>query len=331
MPLPTANDRHLRSRSGPVVKTLLLDNYDSFTFNLFQLLADTNGEEPIVVRNDGASWAELAGWEFDNIVISPGPGRPEHPDDFGICRDAIESADVPLLGVCLGHQGLSHLAGAQVVHAPEVMHGRLSAVRHDGSALFAGIPQGFAAVRYHSLCVGDPLPGALEPIAWTPDGVLMGVAHRTRPQWGVQFHPESICTEHGRRLLENFAALTAEHGRRRRAGVRGRARSVVPRRGASAWNGAGGGELELIVETLDGPFDTERVFTHLYGDAPHAFWLDSSRGGDERSQFSFMGATGGPLSSLVTYDVQTRELRIARDDATEVRSESIFDHLRREL
>jgi len=140
------------------MRTLLIDNYDSFTFNLFQLIAEVNGEEPVVVRNDGATWEELAGWDVDNIVISPGPGRPERPADFGVCAAAILHADVPVLGVCLGHQGLGHLSGGEVVHAPEVMHGRLSAVYHDRSALFEGIPQGFEVVRYHSLCLSEPLP-----------------------------------------------------------------------------------------------------------------------------------------------------------------------------
>ena len=194
------------------MKTLLLDNYDSFTYNLFQLIAEANGEEPVVVRNDGATWEDLSRWEVDNIVISPGPGRPDHEKDFGVCADAILKAHVPLLGVCLGHQGLGWIAGAQVVHAPEVMHGRLSAVIHEETPLFAGIPREFQAVRYHSLCVSQPLPDDLEPIAWTSDGVLMAVAHRRRPLWGVQFHPESISTEHGRALLTRFRDLTPGGG-----------------------------------------------------------------------------------------------------------------------
>ena len=177
------------------MKTLVIDNYDSSTYNLFQLIAEANGEEPSVVRNDGATWSDLAGGDYDNIVISPGPGRPDRPKDFGVCADAIREAEVPLLGVCLGHQGVGFLSGGEVIHAPEVMHGRLSAVYHDDSALFAGIPQGFQAVRYHSLCVAEPLPEELEGTAWASDGVLMGAAHRTRPVWGVQFHPESISTE----------------------------------------------------------------------------------------------------------------------------------------
>ncbi len=190
------------------LKTLLIDNYDSFTYNLFQLLAEVNGEEPLVVRNDEASWEELSGLGFDNVVISPGPGRPDRAADFGVCAEAIRHSDAPLLGVCLGHQGLGVLHGAAVVPAPESVHGRLSAILHDDAPLFAGIPREFQAVRYHSLCVEQPLPAALRGIAWTSDGVLMAVEHRDRPLYGVQFHPESVCTEHGRRLLANFRDLS---------------------------------------------------------------------------------------------------------------------------
>ena len=190
------------------LKTLLIDNYDSFTYNLFQLLAEANEEEPLVVRNDEADWAELAGLDFDNVVLSPGPGRPEREADFGVCAAAIRGTKVPLLGVCLGHQGLGWLHGGRVVAAPEPVHGRLSAVLHDDSPLFAGIPREFQAVRYHSLCVEQPLPADLRGIAWTSDGVLMALEHRERPLWGVQFHPESVCAEHGRRLISNFSELS---------------------------------------------------------------------------------------------------------------------------
>jgi anthranilate synthase/aminodeoxychorismate synthase-like glutamine amidotransferase len=190
------------------MKTLLIDNYDSFTYNLFQLLGEVNGEEPEVVRNDEEKWPELARREFDNVVVSPGPGRPDVSADFGVCAEAIQRTERPLLGVCLGHQGLCWAFGGRVVHAPEAVHGRLSAVVHDKSPLFAGIPREFQAVRYHSLCVDRALPEELVPLAWTSDGVLMAVAHRKRPLWGVQFHPESISTEHGRRLLANFRDLT---------------------------------------------------------------------------------------------------------------------------
>jgi para-aminobenzoate synthetase len=191
------------------MRTLLIDNHDSFTYNLFHLLAEVNGAEPLVVRNDEMSWEEISRRQFDNVVLSPGPGRPERAGDFGVCAEAIRHASVPLLGVCLGHQGLGWLAGGEVIPAPEPAHGRVVEIRHTETALFAGIPASFRAVRYHSLCLREPLPVELEPIAWAQDGVLMALAHRRRPQWGVQFHPESICSEHGRRLLANFRDLTS--------------------------------------------------------------------------------------------------------------------------
>jgi para-aminobenzoate synthetase len=310
------------------VKTLLIDNYDSFTYNLFQLLAEANGDEPTVVRNDEATWDELSELEFDNVLISPGPGNPERREDFGVCADAIANAEVPLLGVCLGHQGLSWVAGARVVHAPEVMHGRLSAVLHEESPLFAGIPREFQVVRYHSLCVEQPLPDELEPIAWTSDGVLMAVAHRERPIWGVQFHPESICTDYGRQLLANFRDLTAEH-----IGSQGGpapALSDPVDHAPSSWRVPRRPKLELKVKRVDSIQDTERAFFHLYGDSPDAFWLDSSKV-DERSRFSFMGAAGGPLSAVVTYDVGERAVRVVRGDETEIHRESIFDYLSHEM
>jgi para-aminobenzoate synthetase len=310
------------------VKTLLIDNYDSFTYNLFQLLAEANGDEPTVVRNDEATWDELAELEFDNIVVSPGPGSPERREDFGVCSEAIANAEVPLLGVCLGHQGLSWVCGGKVVHAPEVMHGRLSAVLHEDSPLFAGIPREFQAVRYHSLCVEQPLPDELEPIAWTSDGVLMAVAHRERPLWGVQFHPESICTDYGRQLLANFRDLTVDHAGSR-AG-RGPALSEPASHGPSSWRVPRRPQLELKVKRLDSIQDSERAFVGLYGDSPDAFWLDSSKL-DERSRFSFMGAAGGPLSSVIAYDVGERAVKVVRGDATEVRRESIFDYLSHEM
>src|SRR5918992_4370283 len=202
------------------MRTLLIDNYDSFTFNLFHLLGEVNGEEPIVVRNDELPWEELAALRVDNIVISPGPGRPDRERDVGVSLDALRSADVPVLGVCLGHQALAHITGGAVDHAPEVMHGRLSPIHHDGRGLFESVPQGFAAVRYHSLVVGA-VPAALRVTAWTPDGVVMGLEHRTRPLWGVQFHPESISTEHGRILVRNFRDLTRAHRRSRAGAPRG--------------------------------------------------------------------------------------------------------------
>ncbi|HWN68655.1 MAG TPA: aminodeoxychorismate/anthranilate synthase component II, partial [Haliangium sp.] len=249
------------------MKTLLLDNFDSFTFNLYQLLAQVNGELPIVARND-ASWDELRGLGFDNIVISPGPGRPDRSADFGVCRRAIEEAQVPVLGVCLGHQGIGVVHGAGLALAPEPMHGRTSHIHHHASALFQGIPQGVEVVRYHSWILTD-LPASLERLAWTADGLVMACRHRTRPLWGVQFHPESIGTEHGARLLANFRELTRAHGGGH-GGAHGGARAAGVARPAQARTaasraGAGPGRYELHVRELDADFDPERVFVDLYG------------------------------------------------------------------
>ncbi|MEY9993720.1 anthranilate synthase/aminodeoxychorismate synthase-like glutamine amidotransferase [Streptomyces sp. V4I8] len=167
------------------MKTLLIDNYDSYTYNLFQLIAEVNGEEPVVIRNDAPADGVPDLAEFANVVVSPGPGQ--HPGgarDFGICGRVLAESTVPVLGVRLGHQGIALGAGGRVVPAPQPRHGHLSAVRHDGRDLFEGLPQDFTAVRYHSLCVPEPLPETLQATAWAEDGVVMGLRHRERPLWG---------------------------------------------------------------------------------------------------------------------------------------------------
>ena len=283
------------------MQTLLIDNYDSFTFNLFQLLAEVNGVEPIVVRNDEATWEELELLSFDNVVISPGPGRPNVESDFGVCAEAIRRCVKPLLGVCLGHQGIGWVEGGEVAPAPEPMHGRVVEIEHDGSPLFAGIPNPFEATRYHSLALAPPLPTALREIA-TANGVPMAIEHRTRPQWGVQFHPESIATPQGKRLLENFRALT--HATERPVDLVAHVATKSTPESLTA----------LEVRRLDAFPDPEAAFVSLYGESESAFWLDSSRPG-ERARFSFMGDASGPLAEVITYELG--------DD------ESIFDYLDR--
>ncbi|PPJ23767.1 aminodeoxychorismate synthase, component I [Nocardia nova] len=214
------------------MRTLLVDNYDSFTYNLFQLIGTVNGAEPTVLRNDEVdTLAELDLARFDNIVVSPGPGRPDVAKDFGISQTLIEDAQLPLLGVCLGHQGIVLAAGGRVIPAPAPRHGYPDRISHDGRDLFAGVPADFLAVRYHSLCAAQPLPDALAITATAPDGVVMGVRHRRRPQWGVQFHPESVSSEFGAALLGNFARLTREWWGRRT--MTGRAPRVDPSRDIS--------------------------------------------------------------------------------------------------
>ena len=185
---------------------LLVDNYDSFTFNLYQYLGEL-GAEVKVVRNDAMSVDEALALEPERIVVSPGPGT---PDEAGISVELIRRATVPVLGVCLGHQSLGQAFGGAIVRAPKLMHGKTSEIRHDGRGLFAGLPDPFTATRYHSLVVApESVPDCLEVTAWADGGVIMGLRHRERPLEGVQFHPESILTGSGKDLLRNFLGLGA--------------------------------------------------------------------------------------------------------------------------
>jgi anthranilate synthase/aminodeoxychorismate synthase-like glutamine amidotransferase len=184
---------------------LLIDNYDSFTFNLAQYLGEL-GAPPLVRRNDAITLDEIAALRPSHIVISPGPGRPE---DAGVSVDEIRryGPATPVLGVCLGHQGIGIAFGGDVVRAAHLMHGKVSTVEHDGRGVFRGVSQPFVAGRYHSLIVADPLPADLEAAARTADGTLMGVRHRQFPIHGVQFHPESVLTGEGKHVLQNFLDL----------------------------------------------------------------------------------------------------------------------------
>ena len=184
---------------------LVIDNYDSFTYNLVQLIRSR--KMPVeVLRNDVESPAQLLARGPAGIVISPGPGRPE---DAGICLELIRAHPaVPLLGVCLGQQALAAAYGGEIGRAPRLMHGKTSAVRHSGAGIFGGLPDPFEACRYHSLEVrADSLPEQLEAVAWSEEGTLQGIRHRTLPYWGVQFHPESILTPDGPQLVNDFLAL----------------------------------------------------------------------------------------------------------------------------
>ena len=188
---------------------LVVDNYDSFTYNLVQLLWGRDLQVE-VLRNDAESAAEMLDRGPSGIILSPGPGRPENA---GVCLDLLGlRPSIPLLGVCLGHQALGLSFGAEVARAAQLMHGKTSQVKHNGEGIFAGLPNPFEATRYHSLDVPkESLPDDLEPVAWSEDETLMGIRHRIFPYWGVQFHPESILTKFGPRLLDNFLELCG-HG-----------------------------------------------------------------------------------------------------------------------
>jgi anthranilate synthase component II len=184
----------------------IIDNYDSFTYNLVQFLGEL-GAEMRVFRNDKISVDALAALQPAAFVISPGPGSPMQ--DSGISNDVLRafSGKAPILGVCLGQQCMGYVFGGQVVRAPKLMHGKTSMIHHNGRDLFANLPNPFEATRYHSLIVQEPVPDALEVTAFTKEGELMGVRHRQHPTFGVQFHPESILTSHGKQLLGNFLAM----------------------------------------------------------------------------------------------------------------------------
>ena len=189
---------------------LLIDNYDSFTYNLLHYLGEL-GAEVVVRRNDALSAAEAIAMNPEGIVISPGPCD---PDRAGICLDLLAQAAecrLPVFGVCLGHQCMGQAFGGNVVRAPKPMHGKTSPITHDGKGVFAGLPSPFTAVRYHSLTVAEEgWPDALEIAAQSDDGVVQGLRHRTLPIHGVQFHPESIASEHGHQIIKNFLDLTRD-------------------------------------------------------------------------------------------------------------------------
>ena len=185
---------------------LVVDNYDSFTWNLVHYLAEL-GAETRVVRNDDLTAAEAWALKPEAVLLSPGPCT---PNEAGICLAILDTAplDMPIFGVCLGHQAMGQAFGGEVIRAKALMHGKTSPIAHEGRSVFKGLPSPFTATRYHSLAVRrETLPDVLEVTAWTADGEIMGLAHRTRPIHGVQFHPESIATEHGHDLLANFLDL----------------------------------------------------------------------------------------------------------------------------
>jgi anthranilate synthase/aminodeoxychorismate synthase-like glutamine amidotransferase len=193
----------------------VLDNYDSFTYNLVQYLGML-GAELEVMRNDAVTVDELADRALEGLVISPGPGEPH---DAGISEPAIQrlAGRVPILGVCLGHQALAEVYGGRIVRAPRLMHGKTSPILHKGRGVFAGLDNPFEATRYHSLIVErESLPDSLEVMAWTPENEIMGLKHRDHETWGVQFHPESVLTAPGLKLIENFLVLCRQHGAVRR-------------------------------------------------------------------------------------------------------------------
>jgi len=313
------------------MKLLLVDNYDSFTFNLYQLAADVFGAPPVVVRND-APWELIANEKFDAAIISPGPGTPERDSDFGISRRVLTEMDIPVLGVCLGHQGICHLEGAHIVHAPQPMHGRLSKIFHDGAGLFQGIPNPFTVVRYHSLVAPEPLPSTLKKTAWTEDGLVMGVTHQSRPIWGVQFHPESICTTYGALLMENFRRMAEEINLKRKAA---KASSVTAATQSSktveAPETTPVTRQRTFVKRMPLKESTAQIFERAFNDDPYAFWLDSSLTREPDARFSFMGSYAADDVECIRYYAQSRTLDIQRGPLHEHYCDDLFAYLKKRL
>jgi para-aminobenzoate synthetase len=310
------------------MRTLLVDNHDSYTYNVFHLLAGVSGEEPIVVDNDAVSWRALERWDFDAIVLSPGPGTPGRWHDFCVCDDILRFSEIPVLGICLGHQGLGKMLDGQVSSAPEAMHGRLSKIFHEGDGLFDGIPQGFPVVRYHSLAITGMGPDG-NVCAWADDGVVMGIEHRKRPMWGMQFHPESIATDHGARLVENFFKLARE---RKETPVRATKRPDGARpRNTQPTGRPASSDTRLLLRSIPGEASTEALFERLFAAEEYAFWLDSADAPTRLAQCSYLGTSAGRDRCVLTYEVEEGSVRAHRAEATTSEPGSIFDVLDREV
>lgn len=321
------------------MKTLIIDNYDSFTYNLFQLIAEVNGTPPIVIKNDSMTWNEAKKLDFDNIVISPGPGRPENDKDFGICKDAILRSGKPILGVCLGHQGIAHLFGGEVDYAETVMHGRPSDIYHTGADIFMGIPSPFQAIRYHSLYV-KKYSGDMETIAWTDAGMSMGAKHKHLPIWSVQFHPESIKTQFGFQIVDNFKMLSKNYIENREFSLSNSAHELKVATDSATGKEESikyliGGKLHgknfnILYRRIPFKLNAEDVFMRFYSESINSFWLDSAlvRG---FSRFSYMGDASGPYAEYLTYQASKKELRIKYRNKIIVKTESILDYLDSEL
>ena len=299
-------------------RVLLLDNYDSYSTNLVHLVAKVHGREPLVLPNDAyPTWEQMRSAlpAFGAVVIGPGPGHPSCAADFGLCRDSYQSG-LPVLGVCLGHQGLAHAFGGDVVRG-EPAHGLVSEVEHDGTGLFDGLPSPLRVTRYHSLHVSKrSMPAPLRvTAACVDDGVVMALAHDSMPLHGVQFHPESVCSEYGEQMIANFLRLAALS----RAGNDGDDDGADVTRESAVANAVPAAATaarppppppprrHLLVREIDHHrrLDAARVFASLYGAAPLSFWIDarapSPAAPPGQARFSYMGCGGGPHSSLLSW------------------------------
>lgn len=329
------------------MQTLIIDHYDSFTYNLFQLVAQIQNVEPIVIAHDSTELKTLSPQYYDNIILSPGPGHPDNPQDFKIGKSLVQHSDKPILGVCLGHQGIFSVFGGQIERAPVPTHGCLSTISHTHDDLYQYIPNPFQVMRYHSLICTGPIPEDLEITARTSDGLIMGLRHKYKPIWGVQYHPESIACEYGQQLLLNFQQLTTrfyedrglaltsyrmETGSREQAAGR---RIEEPKHRRKEPEHREKSEpkqsWEVVVEKLSCFPNPAGVFKQLFAQKSSAVWLDSSQIIDGFSRFSYMGAIDSPWSYQIIYDATTQITTKIQGDNTSQYTISIFDYLKHRL
>lgn len=283
------------------MKCLIIDNYDSYTYNLYQLIAKVTQEMPLVVKNDQLSYEDLSDLDYDAIVISPGPGRPENPKDFGLCREVIEKSDRPILGICLGQQGLYYLNGGTIGLAPEPIHGRLSEIQHQNRGLFADIPQNFKVTRYHSLICKEEELENIQVDARTSDGLIMGISHRAKPHYAVQFHPESIASEEGEAIIRNFMRLVVDNQLE---------------------------TLPLYYQQHDFRGSALAIFDQLNQQNPQTHWLDSSLVSPSLSRFSIIGQAGPKRGHRLEYSVnQNRVMKRVGQEIQEVIDQDILTFL----
>lgn len=283
------------------MRSLIIDNYDSYTYNLFQLIGRVSGIEPLVIKNDELTYQEILYLDFDNVIISPGPGSPEKEKDFGVCKEIIEKLDKPILGICLGHQGIYYYNGGKIIRAREPMHGRQSQVIHNGKNLFKGIKNNFIVTRYHSLTCQDKELENINIDARTPDGVVMAISHKTKPIYGLQFHPESIASEFGEKIIENFINICKEFYK----------------------------EDSLYYEIIDKSLDTKNIYEKLYRNDKKTLWLDSSKVEEGLSRFSIFGLQG-PKGHTIKYDVDKNivEKTFENGGEKEIYETDIFTYLK---
>lgn len=306
------------------MRVLIIDNYDSFTHNLAHQVAICTGLRPTVEKNDGISYQQILSGNFSHIILSPGPGHPANRQDLNVGNDVLDQWHGPLLGVCIGFQGMAAANGGTIERLAQPMHGQVSQIHHTNSSLCAGLPNPFSATRYHSLHVIEPLPECFETLAWTKDRTVMAMRHKQRPQFGVQFHPESICTPAGKQLVSNFFALTKGS-----VNTVSAAASRLPKRTPPRFNNRRQGPP--LIRKLDHYVDPEKAFERLYKHRKNAFWLDSCKPGFHRSRFSYMGSDDSPGSFTLRYWCDGQRLEKTSSSGITKQSVNLFDFLKQVL